>query len=165
MGFIDWFFYEIVVSRRLTNAYFFIMLIISLLAFFLMYKMKFKRFSIYLWLISGLICLFWELYLFVTGSRTYNFLPALELPYHALTEAGPGLIIMILFAHKIKLIDISEYSDDYDYSKKRDDETELEEEEIILVRKKKKKTRTVTVEEPEADSELEDEELDEEYEE
>jgi hypothetical protein len=46
------------------------------------------------------------------GSRNYNFSPAIELLYHALTEAGPGLIIMILFAHKIKIIDISEYSDD-----------------------------------------------------
>lgn len=160
MGFIDWFFYEIVVSRRLTNAYFIIMLIISLIAFFLMYKMRFKRFSIYLWLVSGLICLFWELYLFITGSRTYNFSPALELPYHALTEAGPGLIIMILFAHKIRLIDISEYSDDYDYSKKRD-ERELDDKEVILVRKKKKKTSAATSEELTVDHELVDEELDE----
>jgi hypothetical protein len=98
--------------------------------------------------------------LFVTGSRTYNFSAALELPYHALTEAGPGLIIMILFAHKINLIDITEYSDDYDYSKKRDDETESDDEEIVLVRKKKKKTETETWEELEPDSEFEDEELD-----
>jgi hypothetical protein len=113
MDFIDWLFYSITVSRRLTNSYYLIMMIITLIAVVLMFRLRFKRFSIYLWLISGLICLIWELYLFITGARSYNFLPALELPYHALTEAGPGLIIMILFAHKIKLIDISEYSDDY----------------------------------------------------
>jgi hypothetical protein len=114
MDFIDWLFFSITVSRRLTNSYYIIMLIISLIAIVLMFRMRFKRFSMYLWLISGLICLLWELYLFVTGARHYNFLPALELPYHALTEAGPGLIIMILFAHKIKIIDITEYSDDHE---------------------------------------------------
>ena len=114
MDFIDWLFFSITVSRRLTNSYYIVMLIITLIAIFLMFRMRFKRFSMYLWLISGLICLFWELYLFITGARHYNFLPALELPYHALTEAGPGLIIMILFAHKIKIIDISEYSDDHE---------------------------------------------------
>ena len=113
MGFIDWLTFGITVSRRLTNSYYIIMLIITCIAIFLMYKMKFKRFSINLWLISGAICLAWEIYLFATGSRSYNFLPAFELPYHAITEAGPGLIIMILFAHRIKLIDISDYSDDF----------------------------------------------------
>lgn len=113
MDFVDWLLYSIKVSRNLTNGYYIIMLIITLIAVILLMKMRFKRFSMYLWLISGLICLFWELYLFFTGTRSYNFYPALELPYHALTEAGPGLIIMILFAHKIKLIDISDYSDDY----------------------------------------------------
>ena len=130
-----------------------------------MYKMKFKRFSIYLWLISGLICLFWELYLFITGSRTYNFSPALELPYHALTEAGPGLIIMILFAHKIKLIDITDYADDYDYSKKQDDSSELDDEKIVMIRKKKKSTSTENIEEPEEIPEINEEEMNEQNEE
>ena len=111
MSFLDWLFFEIIVSRRLTNAYYIIMLIITLIAIFLAYKLQFKRFSSYLWLVSGFICLLWEIYLFATGGRHYNFAPALELLYHAITEAGPGLIIMILFAHKIKLIDITEYSD------------------------------------------------------
>lgn len=114
MDFIDWLFFSITVSRRLTNSYYIVMSIITLIAIVVMFRMRFKRFSMYLWLISGLICLFWELYLFITGARHYNFLPALELPYHALTEAGPGLIIMILFAHKIKIIDITEYSDDHE---------------------------------------------------
>jgi multisubunit Na+/H+ antiporter MnhC subunit len=113
MGFIDWLFESIEVTRKLTNSYYIIIAIITLIAIFLLFKMRFKRFSFNLWLISGLICLGWELYLFFTGARQYNFPPALELPYHALTEAGPGLIIMILFAHKIKIINISEYSDDY----------------------------------------------------
>jgi hypothetical protein len=113
MNFIDWLSFSITISRRLTNAYYIIMLIITLIAIFLAYKMKFKRFSLNLWLISGLICLAWEIYLFATGTRSYNFAPALELPYHALTEAGPGLIIMLLVGHKIQLFDISEYSDDY----------------------------------------------------
>jgi hypothetical protein len=112
MSFIDWLFFEIIVSRRLTNAYYFIMLIITLIAVFLAYKMKYKRFSMYLWLVSGTICLFWEIYLFTTGGRNYNFPPALELLYHAITEAGPGLIIMILIGHKLKIIDIAEFSDE-----------------------------------------------------
>ncbi len=109
---IDRLFFTITISRKLNNSYYIVMLIISLIAIFLAYKLRYKRFSLYLWLISGIICLFWESYLFLTGARNYNFIPVLELLYHALTEAGPGLIIMILFAHKIKLIDISEYSDD-----------------------------------------------------
>jgi hypothetical protein len=112
MSFIDWLFFEIIVSRRLTNAYYFIMLTITLIAVVLAYKMKYKRFSMYLWLVSGTICLFWEIYLFTTGGRNYNFPPALELLYHAITEAGPGLIIMILVGHKLKIIDISEFSDE-----------------------------------------------------
>lgn len=111
MNFSDWLFFSIIISRRLTNAYYIIMLIISIIAIFLAYKMKFKRFSLNLWLIAGLICLLWESYLFTTGTRSYNFASVPELLYHALTEAGPGLIIMILFAHKIELIDISEFSD------------------------------------------------------
>lgn len=113
MGFIDWLFYSIEVTRRLTNSYYIIMAIITLIAVILMVRLRFKRFSINLWLISGLICLFWELYLYTTGARHYNFAPAFELSYHALTEAGPGLIIMILFAHKIKFVDLSEYSDNF----------------------------------------------------
>ena len=113
MNLIDWLLFTIIVSRRLTNAYYIIMVIISVIAILIAYKMRFKRFSLYLWLISGLLCLCWESYLYGTGARHYNFVPALELLYHALTEAGPGLIIMILFAHKIKLIDICEYRDDY----------------------------------------------------
>ena len=112
MNYTDWLFFTITVSRRLTNAYYLVMLIISIIAIYLAYKMRFKRFSFFLWLISGLICLLWESYLFLTGARNYNFAALPELLYHALTEAGPGLIIMILFAHKIKLIDITEYSDD-----------------------------------------------------
>ena len=112
MDFIDWLFYSIQVTRRLTNSYYIIMAMITMISVILMFRMRFKRFSFNLWLISGLICLFWELYLYTTGARHYNFAPALELSYHALTEAGPGLIIMLLFAHKIKLIDISEYSDE-----------------------------------------------------
>jgi hypothetical protein len=89
------------------------MLIITLIAVIVAYKLRFKRFSLYLWLVSGLICLFWEVYLFSTGSRNYNFPVILELPYHAFTEAGPGLIIMILFGYKIGLFDLSEYQDNY----------------------------------------------------
>lgn len=113
MSFIDWLMNSIEVSRRLTNSYYIIMAIITIIALVLLIKMKFKRFSFNLWLISGLICLFWESYLFTIGARHYHFPAIFELPYHAFTEAGPGLVIMILFAHKIKLIDISEYSDDY----------------------------------------------------
>jgi hypothetical protein len=100
------------------------MLIITLISIILAVKLCFKRFSAYLWLISGLICFAWEIYLFTTGGRNYNFNPILELLYHAITEAGPGLIIMILFGHKIKLFDISEYSDDYQEPMKSSESTE-----------------------------------------
>jgi len=131
MNFIDWLLFSIQVSRKLTNSYYLIMLVITLIAVFLLFKMRFRRFSFNLWLISGLICLLWEAYLFTTGARHYNFAPALELPYHALTEAGPGLIIMILFAHKIKLIDISEYSDDYEPKPREIPEPKAEESKIL----------------------------------
>ncbi len=153
MDFIDWLTVSITISRRLANSYYIIMLIITLIAIVLMYRLRFKRFSLYLWLVSGVICLVWEIYLFANGSRLYNFSPALELPYHALTEAGPGLIIMILFAHKIKLIDISEYSDDFEdtgESKKPKSKT------TYKTRVKKLKPKP---EEPEEDTiQLEDEE-------
>jgi len=150
MSVMDWLFLSITVSRRLTNAYYIIMIIITLIAVIIAHKMRFKRFSFYLWIVAGFICFFWEIYLFITGARQYNFTPILELPYHALTEAGPGLIIMILFAHKIRLIDISDYSDDYT------DANEGTNKKIEHIKNKNKQAKKKDVAFPKDDSEDED---------
>jgi hypothetical protein len=83
-----------------------------IIAVILAYKFKILRFSALLWIVSGAIGLLWESALYATRVRTYTFSPVLELLYHALTEAGPGLIIMVIFAWKIGMIDISEFQDD-----------------------------------------------------
>jgi hypothetical protein len=85
---------------------------LMLSAVLLAYKFKLLRFSALLWIVAGGIGLLWESALYATGVRTYTFSPVLELLYHALTEAGPGLIIMVIFAWKIGMIDISEFQDD-----------------------------------------------------
>ena len=71
-----------------------------------------------LWLSAAIIGLIWEILLFSTGLRHYSFLSSAELLYHAITEGGPGLIIMAIFADKVGLIDLSEYKEEE--AKKRD---------------------------------------------
>ena len=46
MSFLDWLFFEIIVSRRLTNAYYLIMLIITLIAIFLAIFFSFGHFAV-----------------------------------------------------------------------------------------------------------------------
>jgi len=104
-------FREIIVERNLRNFYYIGMGVISIIALVLARKTRFVRFSMLLWLFSGMICFLWEFTLFVTGSRSYNFHGIVELIYHALTEAGPGLIIMVITAHYTGLIDISRFRD------------------------------------------------------
>ncbi len=66
----------------------------------------------YLWLSVAIIGLIWEVLLFASGLRHYSFLSSAELMYHAVTEGGPGLIIMAIFADYIGIIDLSEYKEE-----------------------------------------------------
>ena len=108
----DWPYEVTVISREISNSWYIFMLILMIVAILLAYYFQLKRFSALLWLFSGIIGLVWESILFATGVRTYTFSPVLELLYHALTEAGPGLIIMVIFAWKVGIIDLSEFKDE-----------------------------------------------------
>jgi hypothetical protein len=108
----DWLFEVTTISREIANSWYIFMFSLMIIAVILAYKFKLTRFSALLWLVAGAIGLIWESALFMTGVRTYTFSPVIELLYHALTEAGPGLIIMVIFAWKIGIIDISEFQDD-----------------------------------------------------
>ena len=112
MGNYDWLFEVTVISREISNSWYIMMFVIMLIAIALAFYFKLTRFSAFLWLFSGAIGLIWECILFATGVRTYAFSPVLELLYHALTEAGPGLIIMVIFAWKIGVVDLTEFRDD-----------------------------------------------------
>jgi len=65
----------------------------------------------FLWLSVAIIGLIWEGLLFASGLRYYSFLPSAELLYHAITEGGPGLIVMAIFADKVGIIDLSDYKE------------------------------------------------------
>jgi hypothetical protein len=99
------------ISRHLNNGYFIIMAIISLSAIAYAWLTRFKWLSMYLWLIAGTIGLLWEASLFALGSRSYDFLSVAELVYHALTEAGPGLIIATITAHYVGIVDLERLHD------------------------------------------------------
>jgi hypothetical protein len=108
----DWLFEEIVISRSFTTQIFYVfMLFFSAFAVLIAWKYRLFRFSMYLWFAAALIGLLWELVLFGSGLRHYSFWSAAELLYHAITEGGPGLIVMAIFADKIKLIDLSEFKE------------------------------------------------------
>ena len=109
----EWLLEDIVIRRSFYNAYYVGIFIIMVLAVFIAFRYRFKRLSLFLWLTSGLIGFLWELILFAIGSRHYNpdFIPGMELAYHALTEAGPGLIIMIIAAHQWGIVDLSHLKD------------------------------------------------------
>ena len=109
MDIMSFLFHETVVERNLYNYYYVGMAIISFIAIFLAYRTRLLRFSLLLWAFSGLICLIWEASLFFSGIRDYNYIGIIELLYHALTEAGPGLIIMVITAEKIKMIDLERF--------------------------------------------------------
>jgi hypothetical protein len=80
-------------------------------AVYLAKRYRLFKFSMLLWLSVALIGLAWEMVLFSAGSRHYSFLAAAELLYHVITEGGPGLIVMTIFADKIGIIDLSEYKE------------------------------------------------------
>ena len=110
----DWLFEDIVIRRSFYNTYYVAIAVIMALALYIAVHYRFKRLSFFLWVTSGIIGFGWELSLFALGLRHYNpgFIPQLELFYHALTEAGPGLIIMIIAAHQWGIVDLTEYGDD-----------------------------------------------------
>ena len=104
---------EIVISRHFTTQTFYIfMLGFSIFTIFLAKRYRLFKFSMLLWLSAGLIGLAWEVVLFSSGLRHYSFLSAAELLYHAITEGGPGLIVMAIFADKFGIIDLSDYKEE-----------------------------------------------------
>ncbi len=104
---------EIVVSRHFTTQIFYLfMLGFTIFSVYLAKRYRLFRFSMLLWLSAALIGLAWEVVLFSSGLRHYSFLSAAELLYHAITEGGPGLIVMAIFADWIGIIDLSEYKEE-----------------------------------------------------
>jgi len=103
----------ITISRHFgTQIFYVFMLFFTIFSIFLAKKYRLFKFSMLLWLSAALIGLVWEVALFSSGLRHYSFLSALELLYHAVTEGGPGLIVMTIFADKVGLIDLSEYKEE-----------------------------------------------------
>jgi hypothetical protein len=118
MDIIEWLLKDIVISRAFQTQFFYIfMLFFTIFAVLLAKRYRLFKFSMFLWLSVAIIGFIWEVVLFTSGMRHYSFLASAELLYHAITEGGPGLIIMVIFADKIGLIDLSEYKEEV---KKRD---------------------------------------------
>lgn len=104
---------EIEISRHFqTQIFYLFMLFFSLFAIYLSIRFKLFRFSMFLWLSVAIIGFIWEGSLFFFGLRHYSFFAAAELMYHVITEGGPGLIIMAIFADKFGIIDLSEYKEE-----------------------------------------------------
>ena len=113
MDIVEWLLTDIVVSRSFqTQTFYIFMLFFSIFAIFLARRYRLFRFSMLLWFSSAIICLLWEIALFGSGLRHYSFFAVGELLYHAITEAGPGLIVMTIFADKVGIIDLSEYKEE-----------------------------------------------------
>jgi len=109
----SWLFNDIIISRSFQTQLFYIfMFFFAIFSLWLSRKARLFRFSLLLWLAAGLIGVIWEIVLFSSGLRQYSFIAGFELFYHALTEGGPGLIVMVVFADKIGLIDLSEYKEE-----------------------------------------------------
>jgi hypothetical protein len=111
MDFMEWLFTESIIKRDFFNAYYVAMFIIMVVSIIIMFKARLVKFSILMWVVAGLINLLWEASLYLAGSRQYSFFAVAELLYHVLTEAGPGLIIMVIVAERLKLIDIKHLHD------------------------------------------------------
>lgn len=108
----EWLLKDIVISRFFQSQMFYIfMFLFSIFSIYLAKRYRLLKFSMYLWISVAIIGFIWEAILFGIGSREYSFLSSAELLYHAVTEGGPGLIVMTIFADKIGIIDISEYKD------------------------------------------------------
>jgi len=109
----SWLFTEIEISRHFqTQTFYIFMLFFTIFAVFLAKRYRLFRFSMYLWLSVAIIGLIWEVLLFTSGLRHYSFLSSAELMYHAITEGGPGLIIMAIFADYVGIIDLSDYKEE-----------------------------------------------------
>ncbi len=112
MDLFEWLVEDIVISRSFQTQFFYIfMLFFTIFSVILAKKYRLFRFSLLLWLSVTVIGLAWEIVLFSSGLRYYSFLSVAELLYHAITEGGPGLIVMTIFADKIGLIDLTDYKD------------------------------------------------------
>ncbi len=112
MDITQWLLKDLVISRSFQSQIFYIfMLFFTIFAIILAKKYRLFKFSMLLWFGAALIGLIWEVVLFGSGLRHYNFWSSAELIYHAVTEGGPGLIIMAIFADKVGIIDLSEYKE------------------------------------------------------
>ena len=112
MDITQWLLKDLVISRSFQSQIFYIfMLFFTIFAIILAKKYRLFKFSMLLWFGAALIGLIWEVVLFGSGLRHYNFWSSAELIYHAVTEGGPGLIIMTIFADKVGIIDLSEYKE------------------------------------------------------
>jgi len=104
---------EIEISRHFQTQIFYIfMLFFTVFAIYLSIRFKLFKFSMSLWLSVAIIGFIWEALLFFFGLRHYSFFATAELMYHVITEGGPGLIIMAIFADKFGIIDLSEYKEE-----------------------------------------------------
>ena len=106
MNLAEWLLVESTIKRDFFNSFYVAMFIIMLVAIFAMFRARLVKFSILLWVVSATINLLWEASLYLAGSRQYNFYAVVELLYHVLTEAGPGLIIMVVVAERLNIINI-----------------------------------------------------------
>ncbi|MDH7506733.1 MAG: hypothetical protein QHH15_02955, partial [Candidatus Thermoplasmatota archaeon] len=105
MDLTSWLLKDLIISRSFqTQIFYLFMLFFTIFAIILAKKCRLLRFSLLLWLGAALIGFAWEMVLFGTGLRHYNFWAFAELLYHATTEGGPGLIVMTIFADKIGII-------------------------------------------------------------
>ena len=113
MDIAGWLFKEIEISRHFqTQTFYIFMLFFTIFAIYLAKRYRLFRFSMLLWLSVAIIGLIWEVMLFSFGLRHYSFFSSAELLYHAITEGGPGLIIMAIFADKVGIIDLSDYKEE-----------------------------------------------------
>ncbi|MBN1539174.1 MAG: hypothetical protein JW939_03445 [Candidatus Thermoplasmatota archaeon] len=112
MGLWDILVETVLIERTYQNIYYIGIILFSLAALIIVLRSPNRRLYTALWVSSGLICLLWEITLWITGIRQYNGfgIGDLELLLHAVTEAGPGLIFMVMFSSKVGIIDISSFA-------------------------------------------------------
>jgi hypothetical protein len=113
MDITSWLLKDIEISRHFqTQTFYIFMLFFTIFAVYLAKRYRLFRFSMLLWLSVAIIGLIWEIVLFTSGLRHYSFLSSAELLYHAVTEGGPGLIVMTIFADYVGIIDLSDYKEE-----------------------------------------------------
>lgn len=113
MDITSWLLKDIEISRHFqTQAFYIFMLFFTIFAIYLAKRYRLFNFSMLLWLSVAIIGLIWEVALFTSGLRHYSFLSSAELLYHAITEGGPGLIVIAIFVDYFGIIDLSEYKEE-----------------------------------------------------